>query len=76
MARGSQHRNNEVHRCWDFHGIRKLADLHTTEIEEINKVIAYELNPHKQMELPEIGKLSLESQIPAKAVRKFGGTVI
>jgi hypothetical protein len=64
VSRGSQngqHGNNETQRVWDLSGVRKLADLHSSEIVEIDSVIAYELNPHKQMVLPEIGKLSLES---------------
>lgn len=46
--------------------MRKLADLKSDLLSEINQVIVYELNPHKQMSLPEIGKLSLESIAPAQ----------
>jgi hypothetical protein len=70
VPRTSQHGNNEVHRPWNFITVRKLADLATDDINEINAVIAYELNPNKQMILPEIGKLSLESNLPAQ--REFG----
>lgn len=52
--------------------MRKLADLMTSEIDEVNAIIDYELNPDSQMKLPEIGKLSLESQQPSVS-RRFGG---
>lgn len=55
-SRASQHGNDEFLRTpWDFQRVRRLSPLMTSEINEINAVIDYEL-----MLLPDIGKLSLE----------------
>lgn len=57
-SRQSQH--NETPRvCWDLTAVRTLTIPRTSEINEVNRAIANELNPQS---LPEIGKLSLNNE--------------
>lgn len=83
-TRGSQHSHHsqptgssEFQRsCWDFTGVRKLAVLNSSDIYEVGAVIEHELKPHRKMQLPEIGKLSLEAINQHDATRRQKGIQI